>query len=77
MKLDLDCKSSGRVAVGDIVTIRNVCAYARGRESQNGKYATIYRTAKQVFDTGNGALDGYVRDKRVKEVINDGNAVVV
>jgi hypothetical protein len=77
MKLELDSKSEGRVRIGDIVTVRRVVAYARDRDYQNGRYATIHRTSLLSFDTGNGALDHHEGERAVKRVINDGTAVIV
>lgn len=75
MKLDLDSKSAGRVRRGDLVTIREISSYC-GRDENDGCYATIYRTSRETFDTG-GAMDHYRNERRVKDVANNGEAVIV
>jgi hypothetical protein len=76
MKLELDSKSIGRVNRGDVVTVREIKSYC-GRDEHNGKYATIHRTSEQTFDTGSGAMDHHRGERKVKEIINDGEAVIV
>ena len=76
MKLDIYYADCGTVQVGDVVTVRRVNAYAKDRDYQNGRYATITRTSRQTFDTGNGAMDHHDGEATVQRVINDGKAVI-